>query len=309
MLGWLAGGVVRLVGLMAYGQGHLVMPRLGLGGVAPLFSFGAYRALDSLAWIVATSIDVLIIGRLLGPSAVGLYSVALNFAMMPLSKTAPIINATAFPAFALAHERPADARYYLLKSMRLMALVAVPVFFGLAAVAPEVVALVFGPRWSEAVPVLAILSLAAVMRAIPVPVATFLQGIGDSAGSFWCSAVGIVLLVPAMMIGCQWGVEGAALAWCVVAPVHYVIVVVIVARRGRMAMGALMAVPVLPVVAGLVMLAVLMLARWASVELSSTLARLVLLVAVGVASYAAAVALLMPGAVAELRALLRRSPA
>ena len=178
---------------------YYVWPRLGLAGIGPLFSFGIYRTFEYIVWMIFASADILIISRWLGPVEVGVYVVASNFAAMPLNKIAPIVNATAFPAFALVQERPSEARFYALKAVRMMAAIAVPLFFGLSVTAPEVVDLVFGPNWIAARPVLGVLALAVTFRAILLVVPNFLQGIGDSRASFWCTAVGAVIFPPAFV--------------------------------------------------------------------------------------------------------------
>lgn len=181
-----------------------------------LISMAAY-----LAWTSLTSADVLVIGWWLGPADLGLYSVALNFAAMPLNKIAPIANSVAFPAFALVQGNLYETRFYALKAMRLMTMVAVPVFFGISAIAPEIVNLVFGPQWTAAIPMLTILALAMTFRAILLVVPNFLQGIGDARAGFWCTLSGAVLFPPAFIIGCAWGVEGVYYALLLGHPVVF----------------------------------------------------------------------------------------
>lgn len=258
MIGSLAWSASRTAALLVLAADTMVMPRLGVGGLGRMLSFGAYRALEHFVWMVSISIDVLIVVHFLGTAAGGIYAVALNFAMMPLSKIAPVLNSTAFPAFALLQSRPAEARYYLVKAIRLMALASFPVFFGVYAVAPEVVDIVFGPQWGEAKPVLAVLALASAFRAIQVPFPNYLQGTGRSGASFLCMLVGLVLLVPALAIGSAHGVMGAGVAWLVVAILGFVLSAMIAARWGDVVLRELLAAPVKPLLAALVMLAVVL---------------------------------------------------
>ncbi len=308
MLGWLVGAAVRMAGFVVLTAEYFTWPRLGLRGVGALFSFGVYRAFEHIVWIVATSLDVLIIGHWLGPAAVGVYTVALNFAMMPISKVAPILNATAFPAFAMVQSRPAEARFYLLKAMRMMSVVAVPVFFGIFAIAPEIVELVFGPNWEAAKPVLAILALASTLRAIPMVVPNFLQGIGESKASFWCSAVGLAILPPALIIGCQWGIVGAAYGWLVAAPLQYLAVALIASRRGSVPLRALFTTPLPPVAAGVAMLGAVGLTRLGLPPAGDLLLRTCVLMVVGAMSYCAVILLAFQGLAGELLGVVRRGP-
>lgn len=263
MLGGLLGTVVRVAGFVALTGEYWVWPSFRFGLVRPLLSYGAFRTLEYLAWVGLTSADVLIIGKWLGSADLGLYSVALNFAGMPLSKIAPIINSVAFPAFALAQGNPAEVRFYALKATRLMAVAAVPVFFGVSAVAPEIVDLVFGPQWTAARPMLAVLALAMAFRAILLVLPNFLQGIGDARAGFWCMLTGAVLFPPAFIVGCAWGIEGVCYAWLVGYPVVFGINAWIAARRGGLDLRALLQTPLRPMAAGAAMvLAVTALRPW-----------------------------------------------
>ena len=308
MLGWLATNLAKLLGFVALASEYYVWPRLGFAGIGPLFSFGIYRTFEYLVWMVFASADILIISRWLGPVQVGVYVVASNFAAMPLNKVAPIVNATAFPAFALVQERPSEARFYALKAVRMMAAIAVPLFFGLSVTAPEVVDLVFGPNWVAARPVLGVLALAVTFRAILLVVPNFLQGIGDSRASFWCTCVGAVIFPPAFVIGCHWGIVGVAWAWLLGYPIMYAASAMIASRRGGLDTRRLLLAPVQPIAAGVIMMGAVAGTR---LLLPQTLPELVtfgILVAVGAATYGGVLFVLFRGLAMEVLQIFRRAP-
>lgn len=254
MLGGLIGHLVRVVGMALLASEYFVKPSFNIRLVRPLMSFGIYRTLEYTLWVVFVSADVLIIGWQLTPADLGFYAVALNFAAMPLNKIAPIINQTAFPAFALIQNQPAEARFYVLKAMRLMCLVTVPVFFGISAVAPEVVDLVFGPQWLPSEPLLAVLALAMSFRAILLVIPSYLQGIGNAKASFWCNLSSAVLLTPLFIIGCYWGTLGVSYAWLLGYPFVFVINALIASRYGKLSFWHILSMPVRPMAAGAAMM-------------------------------------------------------
>lgn len=310
MIGALAASTSRTAALLVLAADTMVMPRLGVAGLGRMVRFGVYRALEHLVW-VSTSIDVLVVGYFLGTATAGVYAVALNFALMPLSKIAPVLNSTAFPAFALLQTRPVEARYYLIKAIRLIGLVAFPVFFGVYAVAPEVVEIVFGPKWVEAKPVLAVLALATAFRAIQLPIPNYLQGTGRSRESFLIAVANLGLLAPALAIGCSYGVIGAGLAWLVVAVLGFVLSAAIAARWGDVVLRELLVAPLKPLLAGLAMLAVvlplgevLVLPDWPGVW--AAVVRLGVLAAVGAGVFALVLMLGFRDLRDEALALVRR---
>ena len=74
---------------------------------------------------------IFIIGKFLGPSSLGVYSIALQLASLPLEKVGQIINQIAFPAYSEIqgdHERVAQ---YTLRIGNLISMLSFPLFFGI----------------------------------------------------------------------------------------------------------------------------------------------------------------------------------
>jgi O-antigen/teichoic acid export membrane protein len=306
MLGTLVGSIGRLIGFALLTAEYFVQPSLDLKVIRPLYAYGAYRTMSYLAFLVINSADTLILGRLLGPAELGLYTVAMNFAGMPISKIGPIINAVAFPAFAMVQNAPAEARFYAMKATRLMATVSMPVFFGISAVAPEIVGLVFGHAWAAATPSLAVLSLAMPFRAILLVVPNYLIGIGDARANFLCSATGVIVFPPAFLIGCHWGVLGVCYAWLLGYPITYCLVAMIASSFGHLNFRALLATPLRPMAAGLVMLAAVVTLRTYLPPGLPEILRAVILVAAGAATYGTVMAIAFRPLVLEILSLVYR---
>ncbi len=82
-------------------------PRFTLHNLSEVLRFGSLRTVEHLLWSVYTSADVFIIGKLLGPQILGIYSVSRYVAALPIEKLALVINPIAFPAFArVQDDRP-----------------------------------------------------------------------------------------------------------------------------------------------------------------------------------------------------------
>jgi len=308
VLGPLLSHVIGLLGFVTLRWEYYVWPRFDFVGLRPLFAFGIYRTFEYTVWVMYISADALIISRWLGPTALGVYAVALNFAAVPLNKIAPIVNLTAFPAFAMVQGRPAEAQFYALKALRMMATIAVPVFFGICATAPEVVDLVFGPKWLQAKSVLGVLALAMTFRAILIMFPNYLQGIGDSQAGFWCTVTGAVIFPPAFVVGCQWGIEGVAYAWLIGYPVVFAINALIASRRGGLDFGALMLAPIRPMVAGVIMMAAVAAVRLVLPAGLPSIGYLALLAAVGALTYCVVLFSLFRNLAMEMLRVAYRTP-
>ena len=92
-------------------------------------------------------LSLMIVGGVLGTAAAGYFRVATQiYQFLIQTLCAPVVQMI-LPAFARAPERAAD-RYP--DAVALLALIALPAFFGAAAIAPDLLPLLLGPAWVQA---------------------------------------------------------------------------------------------------------------------------------------------------------------
>lgn len=117
VLGSLAGAAVRSAMFL---RGQTVWPVFRLGGVRRHVTYGGTLATSRLAWQVINQSDVLIAGRFLTPSAVGLYSVSLHLATLPMQRVMTIVNQVVFPVVARLQDDRPRLRERLLSGLHLL---------------------------------------------------------------------------------------------------------------------------------------------------------------------------------------------
>jgi O-antigen/teichoic acid export membrane protein len=117
----------------------------------PLVRFGFDMTLSRLVWFSATRADQFIIGRVLGTTALGLYSIAWQFAgALPQFASATLLRVV-FPVFARLQHDSERLRRGFLEVTRAAAHAVLPALAGLALVAPDLFALLLKPSWGAAV--------------------------------------------------------------------------------------------------------------------------------------------------------------
>ena len=218
----LAWGTVLSASLNALGLNYLKpikeYPLFDFSGSGPIFRFGRDVAANQLAFYFYSQADALIVGKLLGRHALGLYSVSMDLASLPASRIAAILNKVAFPSMSMVKRSGGQVNIYILKSMRGISLVSFPVMWGISSVSPEIVDGFLGSNWSNATTALSILSLIMPLRVLGPIIHGGLQSVGRADVSFrntlW---TGIVMCV-AFVFGCQFGLIGVALAWLTAFP-------------------------------------------------------------------------------------------
>lgn len=103
---------------------------------------------------------------LLGPLALGYYSVAYQLVMQPFSKINPILTQVSFPLFSVAQDDDEKLKRGYHKGVRLLVSINSPLLIGLAVIAPYLVPVVLGPGWEKTVVLIQILSLFVILRSV-----------------------------------------------------------------------------------------------------------------------------------------------
>jgi O-antigen/teichoic acid export membrane protein len=248
LAGTLFTGFARSIGI-CFAAPYFRRPRLRHDNLAEILRFGGLRSAENVLWTIYSTSDVFIIGKLLGPQILGVYSVSRYLAAMPVEKLTLVIGPVMFPAFAQVQHDRSEALQYLKKGMRIIAFLCFPAFFGLAATAPQVVEVVLGPTWSQATTPLAILAVGMALRPIGVLISPFLVGIGEYVASFKNTLFATVLFPVAFIVSSHWGLIGICAAWLVAYPLQLVVLLRRVALATRTSMIGLV-LPLVPPIAG-----------------------------------------------------------
>jgi O-antigen/teichoic acid export membrane protein len=250
-----------------------------------LFIFGKDVFVARLLWFFYTQADIFIAGKLLGKQALGLYGVAMHFAALPVDRISVIVNQLALAAFSQSGRADGQVGRHVLKAVRTMSLVAFPVLWGVSSVSAELIAVVLGPTWMPAAPLIALLCLIMPLRMLGEVLKSALQSIDHARVAVRNTLLAALVMPPAFYIGCQFGLIGLVLAWLAVYPLIFLQNVGSSAPHLGISFGEVVRAMARPAAAGAGMYAAVSAAR---VALGlGPLQALCALVAVGMLSYAA----------------------
>ena len=285
-------------------------PRFSLIGMTRHLRFGRMILADKTLWFVFSESDKFIGGKLLGAEQLGYYVVSQNIATLPINKLAGLVRSIAFPAFSEVQAERVTVREYLLTTMRMAAIVFFPIFFGLAAVADELVPVALGERWTPGVMLLKVLAVVMPLRMVSVLFPPVLWGIGRpeiSAGNYLFAAI---FMPAALAFGAVWGgITGLAVAWLCAFPIVFWFFLARTARLLALPVSRVLATLARPALASLVMLLCIEAFRLGIaltfVPLNSTLTLLAYVLA-GVLVYSAIIWTLHREGVKELLTFLTR---
>ena len=285
----------------------LKWPDFSLRGGRATLAFGGKVTASRVLWFLSSQADILIGGKMLGKELLGVYSVSMHVASLPVQRIASLINSVAVAAFASIQDDRKRVAEYLLKSIRLVSLVSFPVLWGIASVSNEAVSVLLGPAWSDAVVPLRLLALLMPLRMMGALLPSATDGTGRPDISLRNLALASVVMPPAFFVGCHWGIVGLAASWVLIYP----LIVLQNLHRTAQAVGIRTAHFFVamwkPFAAGAFMVGTVTAARFALPLDLQDPARLGLLVASGIAAYGGASLVMNREGLLELRDLLRRS--
>jgi PST family polysaccharide transporter len=186
--------------------------------VAAPMRFGLEVAGNKAAWVLYSQSDGIVVGRLLGRSALGTYRLAIDLASAPAEKIGMLIMRVTGPLFARVQNDLALVRRYFLFISDALALAIFPLVFGLAMVAPQAVPALLGPKWTAAIVPLQWLALYMVLRSLNTLMTQVLTSLRFTTFLLWVSLFTIILMPASFFVAAHRGIGAVAAAWIVMSP-------------------------------------------------------------------------------------------
>lgn len=281
VLGSLAQGGLRTILLLRDGW---IRPVFAGEGMKRHFSFGGAVTTSRILWLIIYQSDLMIAGRLLPNTAIGLYSVSLHVATLPMQKIMGIVNQVALPAVARLQDDLPRLRDGLLSACRLLSFASVGSLWGLSSVAPEFVRVVLGSQWEAAVYPMRIICLIVPVRMLNSVFSTTVLGLGRAGLDLRNNMTNAIVLPCAFYIGAQWGADGLATAWIVAIPIVFGLNFPRLAGAAGLTLREVLAVLWAPVLAGAIMYAFVTIVRIPTSDWP-VLVRLLLMIGLGACVY------------------------
>lgn len=303
--GAVAQALFRAIGLNIAGS-RPGLPLFRFQGCANMFNFGRNVAATQLVWFFYSQADAFIVGKLLGKHDLGVYSVSMDLASLPASRISAILNQVVFPSFSKVKRDGGSVAPYLLKGMRGISLIAVPVMWGMSSIAPEMIQVLLGEKWLEAALPLSLLCLIMPLRVLSPLVHSGLHAVGRADVSFRITSITAVVMCTGFLVGTQFGLMGLSITWLSLFPCVFLYNLIdsgrylgLTARDIAINLGR-------PAVAGVLMYATVAVFR-RFLDPTQALLNLVLLIASGAVAYVVFSFVFNRTGIAEMKSLVSRN--
>ena len=196
--------------------------------VVPMLRYGqGIVGVNIIAAVVHHS-DLLVVGRMLGARALGLYQIAYKIPEASVSVILWVASKVLFPAFSKMQHSGEGLRNAYLKALRYVSFVTVPMAVGLFVSAEPLVAVFFGEKWMDSVPLLQWLALYAGLRSLGTHAGDVLKATGRSGLLAGLGLLKAAILLPALIAAGSAGVREVAMAMALVTAVTVAINLVVV---------------------------------------------------------------------------------
>ncbi len=159
--------------------------------------------------------DNLLIGRFLGATPLGLYTLSYNLMLYPVTKIGDPVRQVLFPAFSRIQDDAARIGSLWIRVSRAIGAVTLPAMAGLIIVAPDFVPVVLGERWNDAVPIIQVLAWAGILLSLQAVHGSVLLARNRSGWLLRWGIVSVVAAVASFVAGLPWGVVGVATAFAI----------------------------------------------------------------------------------------------
>lgn len=177
-----------------------------------IFKFGNQMVLQNVFGALEDNIDYLIVGRRLGTTDLGLYSVGYRTPELAIISLPSVVSSVAYPAYAKLQDSLVELQNSVRKTVQLISWVSIPAGVGLAMISSAFILTFYTEKWAAAIPVMQLLSLYAMFYTLSYNFGDAYKAMGRPDILNKISISTIVFVILALWIGSYYGIVGVAWA-------------------------------------------------------------------------------------------------
>jgi O-antigen/teichoic acid export membrane protein len=182
-------------------------------GIRSMLHFGGLATCNSFVVFLAWNAEKLLLGRVWGADALGLYGRAFQLVTLPVEQLNTAVTGVALPALSrLQHDTKRLARSFL-RGFSLLISSTIPITITCALFAEEIVRIVLGPKWMEATPIFRLLAPVALVFAVANPLSWLVMSTGRMGRALSISTATTPLVIVGIVLGLSHGPTGVALGY------------------------------------------------------------------------------------------------
>ena len=187
-----------------------------LASLRDLGSYGIKAFASRIFIFITENADNLLVGRFLGTTALGVYGLAYNAMLSPLTRVVAPVAQVLFPALSRIQTETDPLVGTWLRTTVATSAIMLPAFTGIILATPEIVHVVFGSKWDAAVPVLRLLCVGGLATSLMGLNQSVLQSRNRPGTMLRFNILATTASVTGYIVGLHWGVVGVAASVAIV---------------------------------------------------------------------------------------------
>jgi O-antigen/teichoic acid export membrane protein len=176
-----------------------------------IVTFGGFASATAILNTLYFSLPQLLLGRLSGLDAVGIYNRATILCQLPDKLIVGAFQPVIYPAFAAQARAGGDLKVAYLHALSLLSAVQWPALLVIAVLAEPAVRIVFGPQWDACAPLLRIMAIASLVMAPSSLSYPLLVASGRIRDTMVSSLIVLPASAVVVLVAAPYGME--TLAW------------------------------------------------------------------------------------------------
>jgi O-antigen/teichoic acid export membrane protein len=181
-------------------------------GMRSMLSMGCTLTLDSVVVYLGGNAEKILLGRYWGAEALGVYGRAYQLISLPADLLTSGVATVALPLLARLQTDPERLQRTFLKGYSVVVALTIPTTVSCALFADDIVEIMLGPRWNQAVPVFRLMVPSILALALINPLAWLLISSGRARRSLNIAFLITPLSIAAAALGLRFGPKGVAVA-------------------------------------------------------------------------------------------------
>lgn len=164
----------------------------------------------------ARNADNMLIGRFLGATELGIYSIAYRLMTLPLQVVSVVVGRSLFPVLSRMQRDPERLAAAYLRALAAATLVNAPLLMGFFALRESFISVVMGTKWMPAADLLMWLLPVALLQSVGTTVGTLYLAMGRTDVMLKWGIFGGTVIVAGFCVGLRWGMQGLVIGYAVV---------------------------------------------------------------------------------------------
>lgn len=192
IFGTLIGSFVSSLLLLIYRENKIYF-YFHIKDLKPFFKVGSFSMSSSVLSFFSNDIDILIIGKTIGPKSLGFYSLSKQLLLKIYSIVNPIVTSVLSPLLSsIQHERKKIKSAYL-KVTRLLSLINVPIYLFIIFLSQEILTILYGHEYIVAKYILSSLAVVYCINSISNPVGSLQIATGRTDIGFKWAVISMLI--------------------------------------------------------------------------------------------------------------------